>query len=112
MKRTAFLLIIALMLTTVAFASSDKVEISFKVGDSVLKINGTDTAVQTPYVVGQHPNGNAQLSGGKHCTSNREPGCRRKPKGKQTFKRTGAERRYHNGSAQIYFRNVRRRSFV
>ena len=52
MKRTAFLLIIALMLTTVAFASSDKIEISFKVGDSVLKINGTDTAVQTPYVVG------------------------------------------------------------
>lgn len=36
----------------IAFAESDKVEISFKVGDSILNINGTPTEVETPYVAG------------------------------------------------------------
>ena len=35
-----------------AMAGDDKVEISFKVGDSILRINGAETAVETPYVAG------------------------------------------------------------
>lgn len=36
-----------------AFAENEKVEISFKVGDSILNINGTLTEVETPYVAGE-----------------------------------------------------------
>lgn len=35
-----------------AFAAEDSVEISFRVGDSVLNINGNPTEVETPYVAG------------------------------------------------------------
>lgn len=35
-----------------AYASEETVSISFRVGDSVLSINGVDTTVETPYVVG------------------------------------------------------------
>lgn len=35
-----------------SYASEDNVEISFKVGESILKINGSDTEVETPYVAG------------------------------------------------------------
>lgn len=40
--------------SSAAFAAeaTDRVEISFKVGDSVLNINGTSTEVETPYVAG------------------------------------------------------------
>ena len=55
-----FCLLLALTLTlsvfTCAFAEeavSGKVEITFKVGDSTLSINGKDVAVETPYVVGE-----------------------------------------------------------
>lgn len=34
-------------------AGTQSVEISFKVGDSILKINGEDVEVETPYVVGE-----------------------------------------------------------
>ena len=36
-----------------AIADEEKVEISFKVGDSILKINGAETEVETPYVAGE-----------------------------------------------------------
>lgn len=41
------------MSVNLAFADTEKVEISFRVGDSVLKINGADTEVETPYVAGE-----------------------------------------------------------
>lgn len=51
--------IAAFLAATAAFSSAafadgaaDKVEIAFKVGDSVLKINGTDVSVETPYIAG------------------------------------------------------------
>ncbi len=34
-------------------AADGKVEISFKVGDSILNINGVPTEVETPYVAGE-----------------------------------------------------------
>lgn len=53
-KLTAFILSAATMLSAAPFAiaNNDKVEISFKVGDSILSINGTETEVETPYVAG------------------------------------------------------------
>lgn len=44
----------ALSLSTLAFAAEEnsKVEISFKVGDSILSINGAKTEVETPYIAG------------------------------------------------------------
>lgn len=36
-----------------SLADNDKVEISFKVGDNVLSINGVETEVETPYVAGE-----------------------------------------------------------
>lgn len=35
------------------FAEGEKVEIAFKVGDSVLSINGSDVEVETPYIAGE-----------------------------------------------------------
>lgn len=53
-KLIASLLAIALVMSAnFALADTDKVEISFKVGDSILKINGADTEVETPYVAGE-----------------------------------------------------------
>ena len=34
--------------------TNDKVEIAFNVGDSILKINGIETEVETPYVTEKH----------------------------------------------------------
>lgn len=56
MKRFVALLISALMMISVvsmAFADEGKVEISFKVGDSILKINGVETEVEKPYIAGE-----------------------------------------------------------
>ena len=52
---TAFLTALAMMPAASAgvFADGDKVEISFKVGDSTLLINGSPTTVETPYVAGE-----------------------------------------------------------
>ena len=54
MKKVLSLLIVAVMLLSVpvAFASKDKIEISFCVGDSTLIINGEAVTVEKPYVVG------------------------------------------------------------
>lgn len=56
MKRKAIAAILAAALaisqTASVFAENENVEISFKVGDSILNINGTPTEVETPYVVG------------------------------------------------------------
>lgn len=59
-KMTSILLAAALLTSTFcggAFAAEpesapNKIEISFKVGDSTLNINGTDVTVETPYVAG------------------------------------------------------------
>jgi hypothetical protein len=61
-KRIVSILLISALLTP-AFCGSasaadngqpqSKVEISFKVGDSILNINGTDVTVETPYVAGE-----------------------------------------------------------
>jgi len=40
-------------LPVMAEENAEKVEITFKVGDSVLSINGKDVEVETPYVVGK-----------------------------------------------------------
>lgn len=50
-----FTLTLSVFLTTVCFArlETQTVEISFKVGDSSLIINGEEVTVQTPYVVGE-----------------------------------------------------------
>lgn len=40
------------MIFSSAMANDGNVEISFRVGESTLKINGVDTTVETPYVVG------------------------------------------------------------
>ena len=57
MKKRLFLsfLVISfvLVISCFGFAPSDFVEISFKVGDSTLNINGEDVTVETPYVVGE-----------------------------------------------------------
>lgn len=57
MKKQTIAAVLAAALTfsasPFAFAENDKVEISFKVGDSVLSINGVDTEVETPYVAGE-----------------------------------------------------------
>ena len=45
-------MLVVCMASCCAFASDGDVEISFRVGDSTLSINGTDTPVETPYVVG------------------------------------------------------------
>lgn len=56
MKKKLIAVITAAMALLSAFqpamAENDKVEISFKVGDSILSINGVDTEVETPYVAG------------------------------------------------------------
>lgn len=54
MKKLIATILSAAMLCTAsaAMADNDKVEISFKVGDSILSINGVDTEVETPYVAG------------------------------------------------------------
>lgn len=50
----SIVLMMALILPSAAFASdNDRVEISFKVGESILMINGVATEVETPYVVGE-----------------------------------------------------------
>lgn len=54
MKFTAWVLVLLLTMTSLpAFAESDRVEVRFSIGDSVLSINGTDVHVETPYVVGE-----------------------------------------------------------
>ncbi len=58
MKKLICTLLIACILLSFAvpFVTAEensRVEISFRVGDSTLKINGTDVAVETPYVVGE-----------------------------------------------------------
>ncbi len=56
MKRilTTFLAFLMLFSSvTIALANDEKVEISFKVGDSTLKINGQEVTVQTPFVAGE-----------------------------------------------------------
>lgn len=60
MKRLlSLVLVLAMMLSTACFVQAEetqtipeKVEISFKVGDSTLMINGAPVTVETPYVVG------------------------------------------------------------
>lgn len=56
MKIKAISAILAVVLaigqTALVFAENENVEISFKVGDSVLDINGTKTEVETPYITG------------------------------------------------------------
>ena len=53
-KILSVILAAALSLSTLAFAAEEnsKVEISFKVGDSILSINGAKTEVETPYIAG------------------------------------------------------------
>ncbi len=58
-KFLSVILALTMMLSTVCFVQAEeahvipeKVEISFKVGDSTLMINGTAVTVETPYVVG------------------------------------------------------------
>ncbi|MBR5536021.1 MAG: copper amine oxidase N-terminal domain-containing protein [Clostridia bacterium] len=57
-KILSLILAAAMLLSTVCFVSAeeaaipDKVEISFKVGDSTLMINGNAVAVETPYIAG------------------------------------------------------------
>ncbi len=49
------LLTLCMAFSYMAFASAedgDKVEIKFKVGDSILSINGSDVEVETPYIAG------------------------------------------------------------
>ena len=56
MKKIISIVLSAVMLiasASFAAAENDKVEISFKVGDSILSINGVDTEVETPYVAGE-----------------------------------------------------------
>lgn len=54
-KIIAVILSAAAALSSFSFAAADddKVEIAFKVGDSILSINGADTEVETPYVAGE-----------------------------------------------------------
>lgn len=51
----SIILVFATLLFSVSsvFAEGEKVEIAFKVGDSVLSINGSDVEVETPYIVGE-----------------------------------------------------------
>lgn len=51
----SIILVFATLLFGVAsvFAEGEKVEIAFKVGDSVLSINGSDVEVETPYIAGE-----------------------------------------------------------
>ncbi len=53
-KITAVTALLAMLLPTFSFAAepAQKTEISFKVGDSVLSINGKDVEVTAPYIVG------------------------------------------------------------
>lgn len=55
-KKISLLLSAVLMCGTAAFAAeneqSDKVEISFKIGDSILNINGSPVEVETPFIAG------------------------------------------------------------
>lgn len=58
MKKKIIGIILALTMTVCVFspvsaAENSDVEISFRVGDSILKINGADVEVETPYVVGE-----------------------------------------------------------
>lgn len=48
----AILIAMTAVLSCTALAEDSKVEISFKVGDSVLSINGDNVEVETPYVAG------------------------------------------------------------
>ena len=51
----SIILVFATLLFSVSsvFAEGEKVEIAFKVGDSVLSINGSDVEVETPYIAGE-----------------------------------------------------------
>lgn len=51
----SIILVFATLLFSVSsvFAEGEKVEIAFKVGDSVLSINDSDVEVETPYIVGE-----------------------------------------------------------
>lgn len=54
MKKLLYVIAVLLCfcLSTTVFAADENVEISFRVGESTLRINGTETPVETPYVVG------------------------------------------------------------
>ncbi len=52
LKKVFAILIFVLSIVICASADNADVEVKFRVGDSVISINGTDTQVQTPYVVG------------------------------------------------------------
>lgn len=55
-KITGFILAVAIAcmpLTMPVLADNDNVEIAFKIGDSVLQINGSDIEVEKPYVAGE-----------------------------------------------------------
>ena len=52
-KLTALVLVMALISSFSAFAEDKDVEISFKVGESTLMVNGNALTVETPYVAGE-----------------------------------------------------------
>lgn len=55
-KRILYIILVfATLLLSISsvFAEGEKVEIAFKVGDSVLSINGSDVEVETPYIAGE-----------------------------------------------------------
>ncbi len=52
-KLTALVLVMALISSFSAFAEDKDVEISFKVGESTLLVNGSELTVETPYVAGE-----------------------------------------------------------
>lgn len=52
-KLTALVLVMALISSFSAFAEDKDVEISFKVGESTLLVNGNALTVETPYVAGE-----------------------------------------------------------
>ncbi len=52
-KLTALILVLALFSAFSAFAQDNDVEISFKVGESTLSVNGNALTVETPYVAGE-----------------------------------------------------------
>ena len=52
-KLTALVLVMALISSFSAFAEDKDVEISFKVGESKLMVNGNALTVETPYVAGE-----------------------------------------------------------
>lgn len=52
-KLTALVLVMALISSFSAFAEDKDVEISFKVGESTLMVNGSELTVETPYVAGE-----------------------------------------------------------